>query len=455
MGFRDLPLFNEAMLGKQGWWLITRPESLCAQVLKGKYYPNGDFLAATRKKKSSETWRAILHGRKVLQKGMVKRVGPGDSINIWRDNWIWGLKSMKPLAQPGNVTVQRVDELFVQGTRQWNESLIRQSFMAIDADEIMKIRPGVRMEEDVIAWNYEKSGIYTVRSAYRLLKSVQSQEEASKRSESSSSDSSWMWRKVWKLTLPPKIHIFWWQVANNFLPTKEVLFQRHVDRETVCATCGAADETLFHIAFECSMARRFWEEVKKLTGIKVPRLHQVSWAKDLLTEEHCPRRTVEPIICGVWSLWSGRNARKHDRQSWKPATAARHVSAMLEDFICRGTESTSSRAGARGCWSRPPNGWTKVNTDAAFSPSTGAGSTGVVVRDERGEILAAAARSYSSIADALMAEALAVRDGVLLAVEQGVPKVILESDNMTVYLFFDQMMVSVASLLVYGMKLES
>jgi hypothetical protein len=37
MGFRDLGLFNLAMLGKYGWRLMTRPESLCARVLKGNH----------------------------------------------------------------------------------------------------------------------------------------------------------------------------------------------------------------------------------------------------------------------------------------------------------------------------------------------------------------------------------------------------------------------------------
>jgi hypothetical protein len=60
------------------------------------------------------------------------------------------------------------------------------------------------------------------------------------------------------------------------------------------------------------------------------------------------------------------------------------------------------------------------------------GSTGAVLRDENGGILAAVARKYTKVADVLMVEALAARDGVLLAVEQGARKVILESDNVTV-----------------------
>lgn len=85
IGFRDFTLFNQAMLGKQGWRLIMKPSSLCAKVLRGKYFPNGDFLSATKKRRSSETWKSILHGRDVLQRGLIKRIGPGET-NIWREN---------------------------------------------------------------------------------------------------------------------------------------------------------------------------------------------------------------------------------------------------------------------------------------------------------------------------------------------------------------------------------
>jgi hypothetical protein len=67
IGICDTMLFNLAMLGKQGWRLMTTPGSLCGWVLKGNYYHNGDFMSATKKKHASHTWRAILAGRKVLQ----------------------------------------------------------------------------------------------------------------------------------------------------------------------------------------------------------------------------------------------------------------------------------------------------------------------------------------------------------------------------------------------------
>ena len=44
MGFQNLQAFNLAMLAKQGWRLLSNPDSLCAKVFKARYFPNGDVL---------------------------------------------------------------------------------------------------------------------------------------------------------------------------------------------------------------------------------------------------------------------------------------------------------------------------------------------------------------------------------------------------------------------------
>lgn len=43
LGFRDLELFNDAILARQAWRLLDNPQSLCVCVLKGRYYPQGEF----------------------------------------------------------------------------------------------------------------------------------------------------------------------------------------------------------------------------------------------------------------------------------------------------------------------------------------------------------------------------------------------------------------------------
>jgi hypothetical protein len=92
-----------------------RPDSLCARVLRGKYFPNGDFLSATKSRRSSKTWRSILQGQDVLNRGLIKRIGPGKT-NIWEENWIPDLRSLRPLVRPPTARVEVVKDLFVLGT---------------------------------------------------------------------------------------------------------------------------------------------------------------------------------------------------------------------------------------------------------------------------------------------------------------------------------------------------
>jgi len=90
-------MFNLAMLGKQGWRLMTRPESLCPKVLTGRYFHDGDFASCSRRRRASHTWRAILAGRDVLKKGLIKRVCNGVTTRIWYDGWLPGHFAGYPL----------------------------------------------------------------------------------------------------------------------------------------------------------------------------------------------------------------------------------------------------------------------------------------------------------------------------------------------------------------------
>jgi hypothetical protein len=85
LGFRDLHSFNLAMLAKQGWRLLQNSDSLCARVLKSKYFPNSSLLKAKAKMGCSYTWRSIMQGLEVLKKGVIWRVGDGQQIDIWKD----------------------------------------------------------------------------------------------------------------------------------------------------------------------------------------------------------------------------------------------------------------------------------------------------------------------------------------------------------------------------------
>jgi hypothetical protein len=260
MGFRDLHLFNKAMLGKQGWRLITRPDNLCAKVLKGRYFHDGNFLSSTRKKHASHTWRSILAGKAVLVRGLIKRIGDGSSTHIWNDRWIPMHFDARTITPNAGHNVNRVSELMTKAGR-WNEDLIKSIFLPIDARAILRI-PVRPQEDDWWAWEPEKHGEYTVKSAHRKLTAPQPFQASASGDES--------WKRIWKLQVPPKVKVFCWRVLHEFIPTKDVLQRRHIEPTSFCEICGADRESIKHTLTECTVARIFWQEMRSLYGAKLP-----------------------------------------------------------------------------------------------------------------------------------------------------------------------------------------
>lgn len=229
MGFRDLKLFNVAMVGKQGWRLMTRPESLCARVLKGRYFHDSDFLLATRKKHASLTWRSILASREVLKMGLTRRIGDGSETRIWRDSWLPNHFGGHPITPEDGQENQMVSDL-ITASGAWNEGLVRDVFFPVDAYAILKIPISVD-SEDFWAWSAERHGNYSVKSAYRLLDEEQRRVSATPDATTSREPE---WRAIWQLSVPPKVKVFWWRVLHEYLPAKQVLHRRHVEPVANC-----------------------------------------------------------------------------------------------------------------------------------------------------------------------------------------------------------------------------
>lgn len=423
MGFRDLHLFNKSMLGKQGWRLMTRPESLCARVLKGRYYHDGEFMTGTRKKHASHTWCAILTGKDALKEGLIRRIGNGTLTNIWRDRWIPAHFNGQPITPEDGQGVTMVSDLLTE-EGEWDEQLIRDIFVPVDANAILSI-PRRQQDEDRWAWEPERHGVYSVKSAYRKLYESRGRQEESV--PGGSGDVSW--NKIWKLLVPPKVKVFWWRVLHEFLPAKEILHRRHIEPTCFCEVCGNDVESIRHILMECTVAKSFWREVKILNGTKLPSMPPATWERDLLSSEVCNERERSIIIIGMYALWTQRNQRRHDDSS-KPINILVRwcVDTAFDLWNIQATVRQVEVRQQVNRWKPPPTGWTKCNTDGAFNPDRGEGATGVVLRDASGQFVGAKAVWYPHGFDALTLEALACRDGVLLARDKGVTNLIVETD---------------------------
>jgi hypothetical protein len=155
------------MLAKQGWRLLLNPGSICAQVLRAKYFADGDVLHAKPKNDMSYTWRSILARIDVLKKGLIRRIGNGMDTCIWTDDWIPRDQQRRPYTPRGNSLLTRVNELIDPATGQWDEQLVREIFWEEDAEHILSI-PVHEGIDDIVAWHYNSNGIFSVKSAYKV-----------------------------------------------------------------------------------------------------------------------------------------------------------------------------------------------------------------------------------------------------------------------------------------------
>ena len=137
IGFRDLQLFNLALLAKQGWRLLQNPDSLIHRFLKAKYFPSHSFMEAIVKPNASYIWRSLCEARGVLCRGMRWRVGDGTQIKIWKDSWV-PPNSYSRLLSPVQLLQENatVDALIDLNRMCWRYDLVDQCFMPSEASVI-------------------------------------------------------------------------------------------------------------------------------------------------------------------------------------------------------------------------------------------------------------------------------------------------------------------------------
>ncbi|TYH01218.1 hypothetical protein ES288_A09G040100v1, partial [Gossypium darwinii] len=82
MGFRNLHLFNLALLGRQVWRLMSQQDTLCFKVLCAKYFPEADVFSYKRCDKPSFTWASIAKAVDALKDGFIWQVGDGNRIDL-------------------------------------------------------------------------------------------------------------------------------------------------------------------------------------------------------------------------------------------------------------------------------------------------------------------------------------------------------------------------------------
>jgi ribonuclease HI len=437
MGFRDLEAFNKALLAKQVWRLLLEPESLCARVLRAKYYPDGKLLDAKLKSGSSFTWQSVFAGLECFKKGCIWRVGDGSQIKIWEDNWIPSSHNMKIQTPRGNNLITRVEELINPITGVWDVQLIRSIFWEVDANRILQI-PLRHGREDVVAWHFTKNSLFSVGSAYHLQWLYKFGENRINEQASGVGDDK-VWSQLWKLEVPAKIKIFGWRVLHGLLPCKGVLANRHIDNSSSCPACHSNCEDIKHVLFGCSQAKEIWRilgiEDKINTALAIHHSGSVVVAEMITRPKQIDELNhigfAELILTGSWYIWWQRRQYVHGEPVQNPTRAALSIATLTTNFQ-RSMKKVKNNTKKEQGWKRPPEGELLLNVDASYSPERGSGGTGAIIRDSTGSFVGARVSFYEFMSDAATAEVTALREGLVLAQTMGCNRIRIQSDCLKV-----------------------
>lgn len=87
-------------------------------------------------------------------------------------------------------------------------------------------------KQDHITWGVNNS-VYNTNQDYKLIEACQGIDNES--------------QILWKIKIPPKVHIFLWKIMHDFTPTLTLLNNRGMQINTKFKICGLAEENSEHL----------------------------------------------------------------------------------------------------------------------------------------------------------------------------------------------------------------
>ncbi|TVU49286.1 hypothetical protein EJB05_00593, partial [Eragrostis curvula] len=233
----------------------------------------------------------------------------------------------------------------------------------------------------------------------------------------------------------------------NGLPTRANKKYRHIEKQSACELCGAANEDVFHALICCPHAvalRHALSEVWELPEQADLLDTGPEWLLGLLIKY--PADVMANFVMMLWRVWNVRNGalKAGEKISIEGSVIflTRYMDGLLSarqqyyaregkgkaQVVTLSTPSLIRKTEEDRRWVPPARGKFKINVDGAYNAQSGAAGLGVVIRDADGHPLLMAWRKLFHCRDAEEAEAAACLDGVRLAMRWPGISMVLESD---------------------------
>lgn len=147
----------------------------------------------------------------MFREGIRWRVGSRKRIQILGQPWL--LTAENPYITSDSVALQgnAVDSLLCMDKRAWDMEVIGHVLNNRDLEAISAIPLPTTEQVDKIYWRLEESGVYSVKSAYRLFQDQKSSRDAENKDK--------VWQILWSIKASPKVLNLVWRALTGTLPT--------------------------------------------------------------------------------------------------------------------------------------------------------------------------------------------------------------------------------------------
>uniref|UniRef100_A0A803PXL3 Reverse transcriptase n=1 Tax=Cannabis sativa TaxID=3483 RepID=A0A803PXL3_CANSA len=378
MGFRNFRNFNLALLGKQGWRLLTHPNSLVARVFKARYFPNGSYLSAESSNNPSFVWRSVLEAQSLVAMGVRWCTSTGENISVLGEPWLEDHSNPRVIYDHPTLVNAKVANLMHVDGGGWDIELINDLFLERDRKLILVIPIHLSQTEDHLIWHKVVTGSYTARSAYNLLQESQGQWH--------NTEASSLWKSFWKLKVPPKAKNTVWRATMDCLPTTIMLRTKRVEVSAICPICHGDQETIVHTLITCQVVKECWNRV----GIGTPYVTGQSfleWCTTAFKGLKEEKRCVVIMVC--WAMWGARNELVWNKKtvSVDNIVAFANKNLNAQNSFLESSWTLFKEGDRAECWSKPGTNNIKINVDAAlFGEGQGFGIR-AVAREDKGLLI--------------------------------------------------------------------
>ena len=283
------------------------------------------------------------------------------------------------------------------------------------------------MPPNKLVWAATPNGTFTVKSAYWIAMEMK---EAEQEGTSGNASQSRLWKTIWLAEVTNKIKNFVWRACQNILPTKSNLFHRHVLSSDVCDQCGQISETTSHVLLFCDFSRSAWESCNLLVNCHW-NFADVVWR--LGCDVGSSAISLAQFMAIAWNIWRNRNGIRHGEEQKKKENLILEASRLISEFQAVQDPLIPSVCRSQTSWLPPEPGFYKADVDGAVFKNLSNAGTGVLIRDYKGQVVAALSQRFFAPLGPLEVEAKAMEAAVIFARDVGIQNIIFEGDCLQVY----------------------